>query len=191
MLWWRYNPLLLRKVTDMYDYLVLYSSETGNTKQVAGEIFNAIPGTSKDICDIKDFHHDKEAKVYFVGFWTNRGSCDMSIMSLLGGLHNKKVALFGTCGMGKNPEYFHSIANNVSVFIPDDCEYLGSYLCQGRMPLQVRNRYEGLLTANPGEEDKIRAMLQNFDEALTHPDNEDLNSAQTFVSNILGSLGAL
>ena len=171
----------------MLDYLVLYSSQTGNTKEVATAIFNAIPGTSKELCDVKDFHYDKEARVYFIGFWTNRGSCDISILNLLSSLHDKKVALFGTCGMGNNPAYFYTIANNVSVFIQDDCEYLGSYLCQGSMSEQVLVRYETMKKENPAEAESIESMIQNYYEALNHPDEEDLSAAQTFTTNILGA----
>ena len=29
---------------------------------VATSVFNAIPGTAKELCDFKDFHYDREAK---------------------------------------------------------------------------------------------------------------------------------
>lgn len=169
----------------MLNFLVLYTSTTGNTKKVAAEIFNALPGTSKNICDLKDFHHDQDAELYFIGFGANRGTCDISVISLLSGLHNKKIALFGTCGMGNSHEYFHLLANNVSVFIPDDCEYLGSYLCQGKMPDYLRQKYTLLLEENPSDAERIQDMIQIFDQAQNHPDDEDLLGAQTFACNIL------
>ena len=33
----------------MLDYLVLYQSESGNTKKGAGSIFSRVPGYSKDL----------------------------------------------------------------------------------------------------------------------------------------------
>lgn len=170
----------------MIDYLVIYSSTTGNTKAVATAIFNALPGTSKELCDIRDYHYDKEAKLYFIGFWTNRGSCDINILSLLSALHEKKVALFGTCGMGRNAAYYHNIANNVSAFLSEDCEYLGSYLCQGRMPEEILQKYETLQKENPAEAESISLMIQNFNEAATHPNEEDFTHAQNFVTKVLG-----
>lgn len=183
----RRDSLLLRKVTYMIDFLVLYSSTTGNTKAVATAIFNALPGISKELCDIRDFHYDKEAKLYFVGFRTNRRSCDISILNLLSSLHEKKIALFGTCGMGNNAIYYHTLANNVSAFIPEDCEYLGSYLCQGRMPLEILHKYENLQKENPAEAESISMLIQNFNEASSHPDEADLSRAQDFVTKILGA----
>ena len=169
----------------MLDFLVLYSSNTGNTRMVATSIFNAIPGTSKELCDIKDFHYDKEANLYFIGFWTNRGSCDISIINLLASLHGKKIALFGTCGIGNSSAYFHAIAGNVAAFIPEDCDYLGSFLCQGRMSEQILARYESMQRKNPADSSPIERMIQNFNEASLHPDEDDLVNAQNFAGDIL------
>ena len=36
----------------MLDYLVVYDSETGNTKKIATEIFASLPGMSKDLLDV-------------------------------------------------------------------------------------------------------------------------------------------
>ena len=36
----------------MLDYVVLYCSETGNTKQVAFHMFAALPGQNKDILNL-------------------------------------------------------------------------------------------------------------------------------------------
>lgn len=169
----------------MLDFLVLYSSNTGNTKMVATSVFNALPGTAKELCDFKDFHYDKEAKLYFIGFWTNRGSCDISVLNLLSSLHGKKVALFGTCGMGNTPAYFHAVAGNVAAFIPEDCEFMGSFLCLGRMPAQILSKYEMLKKENPAECASIQQLIRTFNEASSHPDENDLIGAQNFVDTIL------
>ena len=36
----------------MLEYLVLYDSESGNTKKIAAAIFSRLPGNSKDLIDI-------------------------------------------------------------------------------------------------------------------------------------------
>ena len=38
----------------MLDYLVIYESETGNTKKIATEIFAALPGMSKDLIQLHE-----------------------------------------------------------------------------------------------------------------------------------------
>ncbi|MEG1290705.1 MAG: flavodoxin family protein, partial [Lachnospiraceae bacterium] len=161
------------------DYMVVYASKTGNTKKLATEIFTAIPGMSKDMQNISEYH-GKDADVFFIGFWTNRGSCDMSVIDMMSELHGKKIALFGTCGFGGDEEYYKTIEQKVSVWIPDDCEYMGSFMCQGKMPMQVREKYE-ISMSDSKQEACRKKMLQNFDEALLHPNENDLEEAKAFV----------
>lgn len=165
------------------DYMVLYSSKTGNTKKIATEIFSALPGMSKDMQSIEEYR-GKDADIFFIGFWVNRGTCEMSIIDVMSELHGKKIALFGTCGMGSNTGYYRSIEQKVNVWIPDDCEYLGIFLCQGKMPMQVRESYE-IAMEDPRQEACRKRLLHNFDEALFHPNEEDLANARAFVKSII------
>lgn len=166
------------------DYMVVYSSRTGNTKQVATEIFSALPGMSKDMQSILEYR-GKDADTFFIGFWANRGTCDMSVIDLISELHGKKIALFGTCGFGGDETYYKAIEQRVSVWIPDDCQYLGAFMCQGKMPMQIRKKYE-ISMEDPKQEEMRKKMLRNFDEALFHPGEEDLDNARAFVERILG-----
>lgn len=84
----------------MLDYLVVYDSETGNTKKIATEIFASLPGMSKDLINLHECTNFPEAKIYFVGFCVHRGTCRLEIGNFLSGLSDKSVALFGTCGAG-------------------------------------------------------------------------------------------
>lgn len=170
----------------MLDYLVLYQSETGNTRKVAATIFSRLPGNSKDLIDITTNKPIPEAKTYFVGFCVHRGTCSMAVSDFLSGLSGKQICLFGTCGMGNSPEYYQAIACSVSAWIESDNSYLGSFLCQGKMPQRVRQKYENMRT--PENTDKMDMCIQNFDEALTHPDSLDLEHAKVYVDKMLKML---
>lgn len=165
------------------DYMVVYSSKTGNTKKIATEIFSALPGMSKDMQSMREYR-GKDADIFFIGFWVDRGTCDISVIEMMSELHGKKIALFGTCGMGRDAAYFKSIEQKVNVWVPDDCEYLGTFLCQGKMPMQVRGNYE-IPMEDPRQEAWRKKMLQNFDEGLFHPNEEDLGRAREFVEQVL------
>lgn len=167
----------------MIKYMVVYASETGNTKKLAKEIFALLKDTSKDISDIKDLRNTEDAETYLIGFWTNRGNCQLDIMNFLAELHGKKIVLFGTCGMGGSEAYFRSIENSVSAMIPDDNEYLGMFMCQGKMPIQIRQKYESMLDTadNPAQ---VKYMIKNFDEALLHPNQRDYEDAKKFLERL-------
>lgn len=81
--------------------------------------------------------------------------------------------------MGGSPAYFKKIEDNVRVFLENDNEYLGAYLCQGKMPMAVREKYANM--KNPQNEKQIEAMIRNFDTAMLHPDEKDLEEARAFA----------
>lgn len=163
----------------MLDYLVLYCSETGNTKQVAFQIFAALPGQNKDILGFQENRELPEAKTYFVGFFVNKGTCSVEVIRFLEHLGGKNIALFATCGTNPAPEYKKKVENQVTVWIESDNTYLGMFLCQGKMPIQIRHKYEHML--NQENQSRVEWMLANFDEAMLHPNEKDLETARRFA----------
>ena len=161
-------------------YLVIYSSRTGNTEKIAMEIFEALPGKSKDIQRVEE--QNGEADTYFVGFWNDKGICGGEIMEFLEKLHGKQVAIFGTCGMGEDPEYCRQVSKRVEAFIPEDNRYLGSFLCSGRMAPQVLERYR--IMQKQQDTPRVRQMIRSCQEAMLHPDENDLDNARTFAREI-------
>lgn len=170
------------------DYLVLYQSESGNTKKIAATIFSHLPGNSKDLIDITTNKTIPEARIYFVGFCVRCGTCSMTVGDFLNDLSGKRIALFGTCGMGDSPEYYSAIEHSASAWIESDNDYLGAFICQGKMPQKVRQKYESMRTA--GNVAQIDMCIRNFDEALTHPDSLDLEHAKVFVNKMLKKIEA-
>ncbi|NLZ80606.1 MAG: flavodoxin [Clostridiales bacterium] len=164
-------------------YRVLYVSKTGNTEKLAKAIYEAIPDSSKDIQRLTSNIDLNDTETLFIGFWTNRGTCSFEVLDFLSEIHGKNIALFGTCGMGKSKAYYDKIATQVSAFIPDDNIYMGTFLCQGKMPMQVREKYESYLEDK--DSDEIRAMLNNFDQAIFHPNQEDFHNASKFVKSVI------
>ena len=81
-------------------------SRTGNTEKNAQAIFSAIPGKNKDIARFAGQTDYDMGDIYFIGFWTDRGSASVEVLDYLGSLQGKKIALFGTCGMGESFEYY-------------------------------------------------------------------------------------
>ena len=63
--------------------------------------------------------------------------------------------------------------------LPAGNELLGSYFCQGKMPEAVRQRYEAMAKTDP---EKARPLLENFDRALSHPDEADLRGLSEAVA---------
>ena len=68
--------------------------------------------------------------------------------------------------------------------LPAGAVYGGGYMCQGRMPQAVRSRYEAMQAKEP-ENTRYKMLIENFDEALAHPDTNDLEAAAAWAKGSL------
>ena len=153
-------------------YKVVYNSLTGNTKLLADTIREVLP------CD-----NDNNDTV-FVGFWTDKGNADSKTIEYLKLLRNKKIFLFGTCGFGGSEAYYNKILTNVKDNIDNSNEIIGEYMCQGKMPQSVRERYVKMKESNNCPPN-IDALIDNFDKALSHPNDIDLDNLSKCVEKAL------
>ena len=169
----------------MLDYMVLYQSNTGNTKKLATAIFSALPGMSKDLRSIDELSDLPEARTYFIGFCVHRGTCSLEVGNLLSSISLKNVALFGTCGAANQENYYQNIENSARIWLEDDNHYLGGFFCQGKMPQMVRQKYESMLTGDEKHDYHLKMQMLNFDEAMIHPTKADLSHAEQFVKECL------
>ena len=124
------------------------------------------------------------SETLFVGFWTNQGVADRETQQLLGQLRNRNIFLFGTAGFGGSEAYFQAILDKTKAFIDDSNTVIGTYMCQGKMPLSVRERYMKM-KEQPDHMPNIDAMIENFDKALSHPDADDLKKLANLVSEAI------
>lgn len=156
-------------------YAIVYSSRTGNTAMLAQAVREALPQE-----DCRYFGAPAPqalaADTVYVGFWTDKGTCDEPTARFLQNLTDQKVFLFGTAGFGGAPAYFQQILDRVKANLAPGVQVTGTYMCQGKMPQAVRDHYAAM-EENP----RRTAMLENFDQALSHPDQEDLARLQAAV----------
>lgn len=162
-------------------YSIIYSSRTGNTKLLADNLKKTLP---RENCIYYGDVNEKalESDMIFIGFGTYKGECDENLSALLNKLNNKKVFLFGTAGFGKSQSYFEQIISRVKNNINESNTVVGSYMCQGKMPMSIRSRYESMLDKNP---EKMKELIENFDEALSHPNKEDFTKLNDIVLKVM------
>lgn len=162
-------------------YAIVYSSHTGNTKMIAEAISKTF---TKEEClyfGEPNYEKTKDADVIFIGFWTDKGSCPSNLLDYFSLLHNKQIVLFGTCGFGGSEEYYDMILQRVSALLEDDCTYVDGFMCQGKMPIEIRERYEMKMAEDPK---KMQQMMDNFDQASMHPNEDDIRKAFAFAQII-------
>lgn len=160
-------------------YSVVISSNTGNTNKL-GERIREIMKNHECVYFGDESINLSNEDVIFVGFWTDKGTCTKKLGEFLNSVENKQIFLFGTAGFGGSEEYFEQILNRVKENIKPSNTIIGSYMCQGKMPIGVKIRYEKILSENSNDEN-AKELLVNFEKALSHPSESDLLQLQSVV----------
>lgn len=160
-------------------YSIPYSSKTGNTKKLAEKIREVLP---EENCDYFGTEGAKalSSDILYIGFWTDIGNADPVTLELLKGLRNKKIFLFGTAGFGGSEAYFQQVLGKVKESVDESNTVMGEFMCQGKMPQSVRDRYVKM-KEKPDHAPNLDELIQNFDRALSHPDNEDLDRLEEII----------
>ena len=161
---------------------IIYSSITGNTKLLAETIKNEIK--EELVYFGKPINEEIDADIYFIGSWTNKGDASNDIINFLKTLKNKKIAYFGTAGYGGSTTYYDTLFSRLKQYIDSSNTILGCFYCQGKMPIQIKERYIKMITENPNDKN-LGVSIKNFEDALTHPDVNDLEDVKKWVNKIL------
>lgn len=167
---------------------IVCSSRTGNTAAVAGAVKEAAAAAGF-VCRSAAGPEEacREADLICVGFWTDKGDCSRDAAAYLESLRGKKIFLFGTAGFGGSPDYFEKVLGRVRAHLDPSNLVLGTFMCQGRMPQAVRDRFEAGLKQNP-EDTGLKNRVENFDRALSHPDQEDFRAARRAAEAALAAV---
>ena len=160
-------------------YSIIFSSLTGNTRQLADVIYETLPKENCDYFGVKETGQPQSEMLY-IGFWTDKGNADQSTLELLSSLRNKKIFLFGTAGFGGSDVYFQKILGQIRQSIDSSNVVVGEYMCQGKMPQSVRERYLRM-KENPEHPANLDMLIDNFDRALSHPDADDLDRLRNLL----------
>ena len=102
---------------------IVYSSKTGNTRELAEVLRSCIP--QEDLLYFgKPDESALRAERICAGFWTDKGSCDEETAKFLEKIQNREVFLFGTAGFGGSDEYFDRILVSVKEKLGSGCRVI-------------------------------------------------------------------
>ena len=160
-------------------YAIVFSSKTGNTRLLADTLRASLP---QNECTYFGAPAPEalEAETLYIGFWTDKGHADDTLTAFLQTLKGKRIFLFGTAGFGGSAPYFEKILAATRKALDGSNTVIGSFMCQGKMPVSVRQRYEAM-KAKPLHIPNLDALIENFDKALSHPDAADLEQLKQAV----------
>jgi flavodoxin len=159
---------------------VLYYSETGNTELLAKQIYESIGSDEKTLVNVSEQQQIPYADVYLVGFPIHKKNCSIKVVDVLDQIETGKVILFATCGLTPTENYRQKLESALRIWISDEVEYLGMFLCQGRTTEQQKNSF---YESNPEYQDKL---LNMFNEGEHHPNQDDVKNMIQYIKSVLG-----
>ena len=81
---------------------------------------------------------------------------------------------------GASAAYFEKVLGQVRQSVAPGNVVIGEYMCQGKMPQSVRERYIKM-KENPEHPANLDLLIKNFDCALSHPDTDDLEKLKKII----------
>ena len=167
--------------------IVIYSSLTGNTKQVAESITSVLPAGTPCV-SMKELPSDLSSyDLVFAGFWGDKGTANKEARDVLGTLHNPYIALFATAGVPPQMAHAKESLINASKCLPDGVEPVGTFICQGKVdPKVIEMMYKMFPKGHSHGQSADRD--ERHKQAAVHPNEDDFKAAQDFAQHILAKL---
>lgn len=155
--------------------IVLYSSKTGNTKQVAEAIANAYTTKVYDIAEL-DLAVIEEAEQLIVGGWVDKGHADDKTLAMLSKIHNKQVGVFLTLGAYPDSEHAEHALEGFAKQVSDQGNtVVARFICQGKIDPKITAAFMKMGDASPHKMDEAR--IARHKAAASHPDQADFDHA--------------
>ena len=162
--------------------LLIYSSKTGNTKKLAETVHSKLSG----FCDFSDIDHAPDPGKYswiIIGFWVDRGTADKKTLNLLNKIKNKPIVCIGTLGASPESEHAVKVRQTIAEIAGKENEYLGCFLCQGKISQELIQKFEQLPPGNPHS--VTEEKRKRYEEAAKHPNDADFEACHIFCRKVL------
>jgi len=154
-------------------HLVVFSSQGGNTKKLAEEIFRQLP-EEKDIQSVAETADPSGYDVICVGFWFKAGQPDPASQEYLKKCSNCKVFLFASHGAASESEHA-KMGMNKAVELTNGATVVGTFSCQGEVPAKVME--------TAANKDPRPPWLKDAPTAQGHPNGNDfMNLSEALIA---------
>lgn len=152
--------------------LVVYSSQTGNTKKMADAVFETLTG-EKEIYAISDAPDPDGYDFVAVGFWLKAGKPDPKSSEYLEKIGEKSLFLFATHGAAQKSVHAENAMNHAKN-LATEAKVVGMYNCQGEVAPKILEK----VRAKP----EPPVWLADAPSAAGHPDESDIDELKHIVS---------
>lgn len=152
--------------------LVVYSSQTGNTKKLAETVYEALSG-EKEIYPVADAPDPGDYDFIAVGFWLQAGKPDPKTSEYLPKIkNNQQVFLFATHGAAQDSDHAKTVMVNAKGMVPSTT-IVGVFSCQGEVSPKVLDK----VSAKP----EPPVWIKDAPSAAGHPDDADIEELKKIL----------
>ena len=157
--------------------LVVFSSQTGNTRKLAEAVFDALSG-EKALYPVNEAPDPSKYGFIAVGFWLKGGKSDPKSSEYLGKIGKKPLFLFATHGAGAGSD--HAIKGmEVAKSLASEADFRGTFSCQGEANPSILEK------ASKKPEPPV--WLADAPTAVGHPDDADIEGIKHQLAELLAS----
>ncbi|MFH2067403.1 MAG: flavodoxin family protein [Pseudomonadota bacterium] len=147
--------------------LVVYSSQTGNTRKLAEAIYSCLDG-EKSICKVEEAPDPSGFDLVCVGFWLMGGKPDPKAQEYLKKMTSQKLFLFATHGASATSPHAANAMKAAKGMAPK-ADIIGTFNCPGAVNPKVLEK--------AGSKPEPPVWLDDAPKAIGHPSESDLGNA--------------
>lgn len=155
--------------------LVVYSSQTGNTKKLADAVYDTLTG-EKEIHPMADDPDPNDYDVVAVGFWLQAGKPDPKTAEYLPKIAGgQRLFLFATHGAAAGSDHAQNAMAQAQSLAPS-ATLAGMFSCQGEVNPKVIEK----VSAKP----EPPVWIKDAPAASGHPDEADIEQLKQAVASL-------
>jgi flavodoxin len=144
--------------------LVVYSSQTGNTRKLAEAVFEALPG-EKALYPVDEAPDPSDYGFIALGFWFMQGKPDPKSAEFLGRIGKKPLFLFATHAAAADSDHANQgmeMAKSLAI----ESDIRGTYSCQGEASPKILEK--------ASNKPQPPVWLAQAPDAVGHPNESDI-----------------
>ena len=164
--------------------IVIYSSLTGNTKQVAEAITSVLPEGTPCVAMSELPSDIASYDLVFAGFWVDKGTANKEARDVLGTLHNPHIALFATAGVPPHMEHAKQSLINAAACLPEGVVPVDTFICQCQVDPQVIEMMYNMFPKGHSHGQSADRDARHK-QAAVHPNEDDCKAARQFAKHVL------
>ena len=155
--------------------LIVYSSQSGNTKKLAQAVYESLTG-SKEMVAVTEAPDPAGYDFIALGFWLQAGKPDPKSAEFIGKVGKKQLFLFATHGAAAGSDHALSAMDAAKSLAPE-ANIIGTYSCQGEVNPKVLEKAKS--------KPEPPAWIVDAPNAVGRPDGADIEELKHQISELL------